>query len=90
MQSIDSDAMISKMKERGICEKDLEVMKFSGINIEKYFRGFEKVEDSVKDSVEVVANHPLIPNDINIYGCVMNPNSGKLELIIDREKKTTP
>ena len=39
------------------------------------------VEESVKESVELIKKHPLIPRDIKVHGLIMDPESGKLEVI---------
>ncbi|MEG0366557.1 MAG: carbonic anhydrase [Coprobacillus sp.] len=81
VQSMNSHAMIEKMKNRGINEQDLKTMEFCGVDFEKWLAGFEDVESSVQNSIDILNNHPLIPHDIKIYGYVMDTLTGKLNAI---------
>jgi len=80
MQSLDSDAIVEKMKDRGISEERINLVKSCGIDFERWLHGFESIEESVKATVELVRTHPLIPDDINIYGLIMDPVTGKVDL----------
>ena len=50
----------------------------SEIDYDKWLSGFDDVEQSVIDTVAMIRQHPLIPACINIYGLVMDPNTGAL------------
>ena len=78
VQHIDSDMMIHHMKERGISQESIDLMKYCGINFEEWLAGFDTVEQSVKDTVDTIRNHPLIPTDIRIGGYVINTVTGEL------------
>lgn len=78
VQSMDSDEIIAKMKERGVSEEQLQTMDFCGIDFKKWLSGFETVELSVRNSVELLENHPLIPDDVRIYGYIMDSVTGEL------------
>jgi len=41
------------------------------------------VEDSIKDSVDLITNHPLTPKNIIVHGLVMSPETGKLDLVVN-------
>ncbi|WP_232780410.1 hypothetical protein [Candidatus Stoquefichus sp. SB1] len=41
--------------------------------------GFESVEESVQQSVQLLQEHPLIPQDVKIYGFVMDSVTGELK-----------
>ena len=49
VQHIDSEMMIHHMKERGISQESIDLMKYCGINFEEWLAGFETVEQSVKN-----------------------------------------
>ncbi|SFB18402.1 carbonic anhydrase [Bacillus sp. cl95] len=83
MSNIQSDVIIEKMKDRGIKEESLETLEYSGIDIKKWLRGFDNVADSVKHSVNTVKNHPLMPKDVSVHGLVIDPHTGKLDLIVN-------
>jgi len=79
MQSLDSHAILEKMKRRNISEERINLIKSCGIDFERWLHGFESVEESVKATVELVKTHPLVPEDVNIYGLIMDPTTGKVD-----------
>lgn len=81
VQHIDSDMMIHHMKERGITRESIDLMKYCGIDFEKWLAGFDTVEQSVTDTVETIRNHPLIPSDVRIGGYVINTVTGELQVV---------
>ena len=86
MSSVEPKKVIQKMIDRGIPEKRLEILKYSGYDLEEWLHGFDCVEDNVRHSCVMIANHPLIPDGIPIHGLVIDPNTGKLDLIRDGYK----
>lgn len=83
MGGLKADDMIDKMKERGVKEETLETIEYSGIDVKKWLRGFSKVEDSVANSVKIIKNHPLLPENVPVHGLVIDPETGKLDLVIN-------
>jgi carbonic anhydrase len=79
MQSLDSKAMLSKMRERGISEEKINLIKYCGIDFDHWMNGFTCPEESVKSTVDIILNHPLIPKDIQVYGLIMDPLTGKID-----------
>lgn len=51
--------------------------------MEKWLHGFGCVEESVKESVTSLKNHPLMPSDVNIHGLVIDPHTGELKVIVN-------
>ncbi|MGL4572412.1 MAG: beta-class carbonic anhydrase [Clostridium sp.] len=86
MSNLNSKDILDKIKQRGIQEETIETIKDCGIDIDKWLHGFESVEESVKESVSSIKNHPLIPKDVNIHGLIMDPYTGELEVIINGYK----
>ena len=58
-------------------------MRYCGIDFERWLAGFETVEKSVAESVEVVVNHPLVPKDVHVSGYVMDSYTGAMTLVCD-------
>jgi carbonic anhydrase len=83
MSALKSDRMVESMKERGISEETLETLSYSGIDFEKWLHGFDNVFDSVKHSVNIIKNHPLMPESVPVHGLVIDPTTGKLDLVVD-------
>ena len=78
--------IIKTIINRGVSEEIIDTVYNSGINIKKWLHGFDSVEESVKDSVEVVRKHPLIPKDVRVHGLVIDSSTGELEVIVDGNK----
>jgi carbonic anhydrase len=83
MSALKSERMVESMKERGISEETLETLSYSGIDFEKWLHGFDNVFDSVKHSVNIIRNHPLMPEGVPVHGLVIDPTTGKLDLVVD-------
>ena len=61
----------------------MDTLEYSGIDFQNWLKGFNRVEDSVAHSVDVIKNHPLLPNDVPVHGLVIDPSTGKLDLVIN-------
>lgn len=83
MSSLKAEDTLKKMRERGISQEKLEILKYSGIDFEQFLQGFDCVEDSVKHSVETIRNHPLLPKDVSVHGLVIDPKTGKLNMMVN-------
>lgn len=83
VQHIDSEMMIEHMKKRGITQEKIDMIKYCGINFKKWLAGFDSVEISVKETVDMLRNHPLIPMDVKISGYVMDSVTGELSVMTD-------
>jgi carbonic anhydrase len=83
MGAIKAEAIMEKMVERGIPKERLEMLKYSGIDLENWLKGFDSVEESVKHSVNLLKNHPLLPSNIPVHGLIINPHTGKLDLVVN-------
>ncbi len=81
VQHLDSKAIEEQMIERGVSPRDLKLIKYSGVNFDKWLSGFESVEESVSNSVECLREHPLVPSDVLIQGFVMDSDTGALRPI---------
>lgn len=78
VQHMDSYEMLEKMYARGVSPQIIETMAYCGIDFHQWLSGFECVEESVKGSVQLLREHPLIPMDIRIHGFVMDSLTGEL------------
>lgn len=83
MSSIDTGELIGKMVDRGIDKNLFETLKYSGINMKDWLRGFNDVTESVKMSVHAVRNHPLMDPSVPVHGLVVHPSTGLLDTIVD-------
>ena len=83
VQHIDSDMMIEHMKARGITSESIEMIKYCGIDFDKWLAGFDSLEESVRENVEIIRNHPLIPKDVQVGGYIINTQTGELTKVVD-------
>ena len=70
--------MLKKLTERGVDQKHIDIVRHAGIDLEKWLGGFDSVETSVKETVDILKNHPLMPEDVKIYGFIIDSVTGKL------------
>lgn len=81
VQGMDSKELLQKLEERGIDKKHMDIIRSSGIDLEKWLVGFDSVEQSVEDTIFALRNHPLMPQDIKIYGFIMDSITGELKKV---------
>ncbi|WP_315069780.1 carbonic anhydrase [uncultured Clostridium sp.] len=87
MSNLDTKSLVDKMINRGINEETILTLNNAGINVEKWLRGFESVEESIKESVRMIKNHPLFPKEVRVHGLLISPETGELEVIINGDKQ---
>ena len=78
VQGMDAEEMIHLMEKRGISKETISLVKRCGIDLHKWLKGFDETPQAVKDSVELVRNHPLIPQDVNVAAYIMDSTTGEL------------
>lgn len=78
VQGMDSAEMLHAMKERGIPESNINLMKHCGIDLGSWLHGFDSTEDAIKETVDLVKNHPLMAKDLVVKGYIMDSVTGKL------------
>lgn len=83
ISSMNTDKLIKKMIDQGIDIKTLDTLSRAGIKVKQWLHGFDCVEESVKESVAKVRNHPLMPDNIAIHGLIMDPETGRLDVVIN-------
>lgn len=88
MSNVDTHALIDNMKGKGISEEILNAIDYGGIDIHQEFHGFKTVEESINQSVEIIRNHPLLPDYVKVHGLVIDPHTGKVEVVY-RDPKST-
>lgn len=86
MSAIEPQKILEKMKARGITEETIDMMRYSGVNLDEWLRGFDDVTESVRHSVNMVRNHPLMDAKVPVHGLAIDPTTGKLDLVVDGNK----
>ena len=87
MSNLNAKVTLDKAIERGISLEVINTLNNAGIDVNKWLRGFDSVEESVKESVELIKNHPLMPKDVRVHGLLIDPHTGKVEVVVDGYKK---
>ncbi|MGG3450323.1 beta-class carbonic anhydrase [Domibacillus aminovorans] len=87
MSSLSSSAMFEAMRERGVQQEVIDTLRHAGIDVDHWLEGFSSVEESVTHSVNLVKSHPLMVADIPVHGLVIDPTTGKLDLVVDGYEK---
>jgi carbonic anhydrase len=87
MVGLQSSSILEAAKKNGISEERIDTLSNAGINLSTWLTGFQCVEESVANSVHLINNHPLIPDHIAVHGLVIDPETGKLDLVVDGYEK---
>ena len=82
VSGINAEMMIHHLIERGVSQDHIDMMRYCGIDFEAWLRGFDSVECSVEETVDLLRNHPLMPKDVTIKGYVINTETGELTPLV--------
>ena len=83
MSTLNSNDVLKIVRERGIKEETISTLRYAGIDLEGWLKGFNNVEDSVRITVKTVRNHPLLPSDVPVHGLIIDPNTGQLDTVVN-------
>jgi carbonic anhydrase len=83
MVDLTSEGLLDKARAAGVSDEVFKTLDHSGIELQKWLTGFKSVEEGIRSSVGLVRNHPLLPPSIPVHGLIMDPRTGKLDLVID-------
>ena len=53
-------------------------MKHCGIDLEAWLHGFDDTELAVRETVDLIRNHPLMAADVTVGGYIINTDTGAL------------
>lgn len=81
MTGLKSSTILDKAKEKDLDMSRVEVAEYTGIDIDQWLKGFDDVEQSIKNSVDLVRRHPLLPKNTPVHGLAICPDTGKLTMI---------
>lgn len=78
VQGMNAGHMLGLMRQRGISEEHINLMKHCGIDLDSWLHGFDDTEEAVNETVDLIRNHPLIPADITVRGYIIDSVTGAL------------
>lgn len=78
VQGMDGEEMLHLMRQRGIDDEHISLMKHCGIDLEQWLHGFDDVQQAILGTVDLVRNHPLMPHDVTVRGYIMDSVTGLL------------
>lgn len=77
-QGMDADEMLELMRKRGVSQEHIELMGHCGIDLRAWLQGFEETPAAVRETVDLIAHHPLMPRDIAVAGYIIDSGTGEL------------
>src|SRR3954470_1112040 len=81
MTNLNPDAILAAARERGVDERVIATIANSGIDLAQWLSGFTTPADGVRQSVNTIRNHPLLPKDILVHGLIISPETGALDVV---------
>lgn len=82
VQHMDGEKMLQEMRARGVSDRSIGMVRYFGIELERWLAGFDEVSQAVSSSVELLRHHPLVPGDVRLYGFVMDSVTGELTQVV--------
>lgn len=81
VQGMESAEMLRLMRERGVAHADLLFQ--NDPRLAPWLTGFQDIAAAVRDSVQLVRQHPLMPKDVRVSGFVIDTETGELRGVED-------
>ena len=78
VKGMNSPTIEEHLMQRGITEQAIRAFEAGGTSLDHWFKGFDTPEESVKKTLSILRNHPLMPGDVAIHGFVMDVHTGGL------------
>lgn len=69
------------MVSRGISQQQIDIVERCGVDLDVWLEGFHDTEKSVRNTVKIIRNHPLIPSDVNVGGYIIDSATGELTAV---------
>ena len=79
---LQAEPFLEKVRAKGISDEVINTIEYS-MDLKQWLTGFDSVEETVQHSVETIRNHPLFSKDTPVHGLVIDPNTGKLDVVVN-------
>jgi carbonic anhydrase len=81
MTGMGHQAILDRAREEGIDPHTIDTLDHAGIDLQGWLTGFDSPAAGVHASVRMIRHHPLLPKRILVHGLLMDPTTGKLDLL---------
>ena len=81
VEGMKGDHFVEVMKKRGLTDEKLDSARNSGVDLESWLSGFTDAEEAVRESVNLVSGHPLLPDGVKVSGHIIDTQTGKLSSV---------
>ena len=78
VQGMNAREMLDLMRERGIDEEHISLMRHCGIDLDSWLHGFDDTDEAIAETVDLIKNHPLMVKSVRVNGDVMDSVTGAL------------
>lgn len=78
VQGMNAAEMLHLMRERGISDEHISLMRHCGIDLDSWLHGFDDTPAAIRETVDLVRHHPLMPADVKVAGYIMDSVTGEL------------
>lgn len=78
VEGMEGEHFIHVMEQRGIPHSVIEEIQASGVDLKGWLTGFCDTAKAVRESVDLVSNHPLLPEGIAVEGYIIDTLTGRL------------
>ena len=83
MTNLSCEAILAAAREHGVEESVIARLRKEGIDLERWLQGFATPAEGVRQSVQTIRSHPLLPKDLLVHGLLISPETGELEVVED-------
>mgnify|MGYP001170087325 CR=1 FL=1 len=83
MTGLNCREMLEKVRRRGVAPAVIDTLRHSGIDLDRWFAGFDTVESGIRASAQIIRHHPLLPPGVPVHGFIIDPETGQLDRLID-------
>ena len=77
-QHMSGEEMVHDMRRLGVSDERISLARHCGIDFDRWLAGFGDTEESVRKSVDLILNHPVMPPHVRVAGFVMDSVTGEL------------
>lgn len=78
VQGMNAAEMLQLMQDRGVPEKNISLMRHCGIDLDRWLHGFDDVEPAIRETVDLIRNHPLMTPSVRVAGYIIHSATGEL------------